>query len=841
MKNSTGKIFLVFCCTFIVLCSNCFGQISEVWVSPTGSDSNTGTKEQPLASPSMAVRKVRELRRLQQIDPSKSVHIYLSSGRYFLEESIHIRPEDSGILNNPTILEAAPHAQVSISGGKAIVNWKLLKENLPFLPQKAKGKIWVANLPEGISLGIRQLWVNGKKATRAKNTAGIEMQRILSWNKKEQTCWIPAPKEAHLEQAKGLEFFIHQWWEVAQLRVKRIEVQGDSAKLTFFQPESRIQSEHPWPAPWISKETGNSAFYLCNALQFLDEAGEYYCDPVAQKIYYFPFSNENMLQTEAIASHLETLVSIEGTVEKPVQHFHIQNINFEHTAYWRPATHGHVAHQTGMPMTDAYKLKIAGTPEKQTLENQAWIIRPTAAVSINHSQNIHIQNCQFTHTASTGLDLYKGVHQSSVTGNVFKDIGGNGILVGNFSDEATEIHLPYNPTDLRDVSHHIQISNNLISDATNEDWGSVGIGVGFAHDIQITHNDISNVHYSGISVGWGWTRHITVLKNNLVKANKIRLYGKNMYDVAGIYTLSAQPNTQIIENVIDSIYRAPYAHIPSHWFYLYTDEGSSFMTIRDNWTASTKYLQNANGPANTWENNGPSVADSTYQKAGLAPQYQSLFRFANPYDARYAINIEKPVIVELVTAQGKTLDKEKLKVILGKSKISTSSVYQWQNHTVIFDKVQDVYLLQDRLKNAFPDVKIKTYHDLFYEFNREKCGEKKKEGAWKHILLTANLVADPNKQKAYLDAHATQFEKWPEVSKGFCNADFQQLLLFRNGRQLMLVISIPAEADFEKLNPRTTLNNPRVNDWNKAMKDYQEGLEDAPKGDTWEFFKSFEF
>jgi hypothetical protein len=138
MKNSTGKIFLVFCCTFIVLCSNCFGQISEVWVSPTGSDSNTGTKEQPLASPSMAVRKVRELRRLQQTDPSKSVHIYLSSGRYFLEEPIHIRPEDSGILNNPTILEAAPHAQVSISGGKAIVNWKLLKENLLFYHKKRK-------------------------------------------------------------------------------------------------------------------------------------------------------------------------------------------------------------------------------------------------------------------------------------------------------------------------------------------------------------------------------------------------------------------------------------------------------------------------------------------------------------------------------------------------------------------------------------------------------------------------------------------------------------------------------------------------------------------------------
>ena len=413
---SFNKLLIVFLMVFTVSAN-----AAEIWVSPSGKDSNLGTKSNPLATVHMAMRKARELRRLKDASIKDGIRIIVMNGTYYLNEPLFVRPEDSGTAESPTTIEADVNASPIISGGIEIKNWT---KSTTVINGLKKGSVWVADAPKkaGSLIDYRQLWVNGKKAVRAKNTAGTTMERILSWNHVEQTCWIPAPKEAHLEQAKGLEFFIHQWWEIAQLRVKKIEVQGDSAKLTFFQPESRIQSEHPWPAPWISKETGNSAFYLCNALQFLDEAGEYYCDPIAQKIYYFPFANENMLQSEVIASHLETLVRIEGTPEKPVQHFHIQNISFEHTAYWRPATHGHVAHQTGMPMTDAYKLKIAGTPEKQTLENQAWIIRPTAAVSINHSQNIHIKDCLFTHTASTGLDLYKGVNQSSVTGNVFKDI-----------------------------------------------------------------------------------------------------------------------------------------------------------------------------------------------------------------------------------------------------------------------------------------------------------------------------------------------------------------------------------------------------------------------------------
>jgi len=164
-------------------------------------------------------------------------------------------------------------------------------------------------------------------------------------------------------------------------------------------------------------------------------------------------------------------------------------------------------------------------------------------------------------------------------------------------------------------------------------------------------------------------------------------------------------------------------------------------------------------------------------------------------------------------------------------------VYQWKNHLVLYGKFTRLNLLQHVLADNYPKCEIKSYKDPFYVFDRQYCDSKGMVKDWDNILLTANLVADTKMQDEYLNYHATQFQKWPEVSRGFCNAQFQQLLVFKNGRQLMLVISIPKGASLDKLNPLTSKNNPRVDDWNKIMSKYQEGIPGTKKGETWVFLK----
>ncbi len=628
--------YITFC---IALFSTGLCSASEIWVAINGSDKNAGTKEQPLSTLSMAIRKVREQRRLNDESVKNGATIFLKGGNYFLEESVFIKPEDAGTEQSKTIIKNASNEEVVLSGGIKVKGWKKAV-NVSGLPAEANGKIWVADAPVigDQVIDFRQLWVNNVKGIRSMSTAYGNMDRILSWNKEEQTCWIPKPKIKGFKFQAGMEMFIHQWWAIANLRIKHMQFQGDSIKLSFYEPESKVQSEHPWPAPWISKESGNSGFYLNNSIQFLNQEGEWYLDKLNRKIYYWPRKGEDLAKANVIVPYLENLVRIEGTIDQPVKHLHFEGITFSHTSWLRPSQQGHVPLQAGMYLLEAYKLKKPGTPDKAGLENQGWIGRPRAAVEVKYSENTSFSNCKFLHLASTGLDYHRGNHYDKIEGNLFKDIGGSAILLGVFSDEAFETHLPYNPKDSREVSGNTLIANNLITDVTNDDWGCVGIGAGYVKNTTIRNNEINEISYTGISLGWGWTKTINAMSNNHVLANKITHYGKHMYDVAAVYTLSAQPGSSIRENYADSIYKAPFAHIPEHWFYLYTDEGSAYFNVKDNWCPAEKFLQNANGPGNVWENNGPMVKAEIKEKAGLEKDYQYLRKYKAAADKNWEIN-----------------------------------------------------------------------------------------------------------------------------------------------------------------------------------------------------------
>ena len=547
-----------------------------------------------------ALQQAREERRLNN---ATDICLRLQEGVYQLNQPITIRPEDNGT-------RIVADGKVTISGGVSISGWK------------KEGKCYVADVPDfnGRPLEFRQLWVNGKKAVRARDVNDFEqMFRIRSVDKANETIYVPAKAVKKIINAKYPEMVLHEMWCIANLRIKNIKIQGDSAAVTFHQPESHVHFMHPWPSPMVTTDGHNSAFYLTNAKELLDSEGEWYLDARASKLYYIPRKGEDMGSAEVIAPAVETLVQVAGTPDEPVKDVTFEGITFSYATWMRPSVSGHAPLQAGMYMTEAYKLrpKMDRPNGDHKLDNQGWVGRPAAAVSLNCAENVSFTKCTFEHNASTGLDYHLYIKGGTVDRCIFRDIGGNGILAGGFSPEGFEAHKPYDPTDRRIICTGLNITNNLITDVTNEDWGCVGIGAGFVRDIRICNNEISDVSYTGISVGWGWNQQPCSMANNLISGNLIYNYAKHMYDTAGIYTLGAQPHSLIKGNVVRDIYTPSYVHDPEHWFYLYTDEGSSGITVRNNWTPAEKYLKNANGPGNTWENNGPAVADSIKANAGI--------------------------------------------------------------------------------------------------------------------------------------------------------------------------------------------------------------------------------
>ena len=616
------KLFLTAIC---ILCSHWL-LAGEIWISPKGSDFNDGTRQFPKATLTSAIRKEREWRRTEDNRIQGGITIYMEGGTYAFHEPVFIRPEDSGTKESPTIIRSVGDEKVILSGGISINGWK------------KQGKVWVADVPvfNGRPLDFRQLWVNGKKAVRARDVEDFEkMNRICSVDEKNEILYVPAVSIRRLIDNKGnlkakyAEMVLHQMWCVANLRIRSVEVQGDSAAIRFHQPESRIQFEHLWPRPMVTTDGHNSAFYLTNARELQDVPGEWYHDIDARKVYYYPREGEKMQEAEVIVPAVETLVRVEGTVDRPVCHIRFEKITFSYTTWMRPSEKGHVPLQAGMYLTDGYRIdpKMQRNYLNHPLDNQGWLGRPAAAVRVVAAKQIDFERCRFEHLGSTGLDYEEAVQGGVVRGCLFRDIAGNGLLVGSFSPAAHETHLPYDPADRREVCTQQHINNCYFTEIGNEDWGCLAIAAGYVGDVNIEHNEISEVPYSGISLGWGWTQTVNCMRNNRVHANLIHHYAKHMYDVAGIYTLGSQPKSYVTENCVHSIYKPGYVHDPNHWFYLYTDEGSSFITVRDNWTEGEKYLQNANGPGNVWENNGPKVDSVIRERAGVEAAYKDLLNY----------------------------------------------------------------------------------------------------------------------------------------------------------------------------------------------------------------------
>lgn len=195
---------------------------------------------------------------------------------------------------------------------------------------------------------------------------------------------------------------------------------------------------------------------------------------------------------------------------------------------------------------------------------------------------------------------------------------------------------------------------------------------------------------------------------------------------------------------------------------------------------------------------------------------------------------KQTVIIELIVPKNSVF---KYGYFADMKDFGIKDIKQWHDRVIVYAETSNTVALKNRLAKDFPQEKMLAFEHPFYNFNRKYCSNKTIAKKWDNIIMTANLVADPKMQQQYLNYHATQFKKWSEVSQGFCNANFQQLLVFKNGRQLMLVISIPKGQSLDKLNPLTTKNNPRVNDWNNIMKKYQEGIEGTQKGQVWAAFK----
>lgn len=570
----------------------------SIYVEPCkGSDRAQGTVQQPLKTIAAALKLAREWRRLGSPQVQGGIHIVLQEGHYRLQQPLFIRPEDSGTPASPTVIQAAPHAQVVIDGSLPVVNWHKGCSD-PHLPKHLRSKIWTAEAPliGNRLLETRQLWANGKRQLRAQLTPYGTMERMKAFDAGEESITIPTPA-VDLHRAAQLEMIAMQRWAIAILRVKRQQDLGNGyTKLWFHQPESHLEFSHPWPQPVINGEAGSSAFTLANALELLDTPGEWYQDYPSGKLYYYPDSPAfDGSAAQVSAPVLSTLVQIAGTRERHVSNLRFEGIQFAHTAWLRPSHEGHVTLQAGFRLLDAYKLDKPGLFHKSSLENQAWIARPEAAVTAQFADSISFSHCRFEHMGSTAVDFVYAVNHSSISQCRFTDIGGTAVMAGYFGEVGFETHIPYKPRVASDLCTDIQITGCQIINTTQEDWGCAAINAGYVRNISITDNVVDGTNWSAICVGWGWTPLESGMQGNQIIGNTITHYAQQLHDAGGIYTLSHQPDSQISYNTVQNPGTAPYA-TNDRVFDIYFDEATNGFTVTHNTLQKEELGYNKPGP-----------------------------------------------------------------------------------------------------------------------------------------------------------------------------------------------------------------------------------------------------
>lgn len=607
-------IAMTFCCQSVYGVER---EVFNIYVATDGSDAAEGTSTSPVASLEKALDMAAGI---AQSVPAPEIHICMKGGTYYLGKTAVITNDLAGNANAGLYIEALEGEHPVLSGGIAVTGWETAAA-VDGLPEVASGSVLVADV-EPTRLQYRQMWVNNNRAKLASNFDDMKLSRIISKDADGNGLIVPAIPY-NFKHPEKVEFTIIQDWAMNILRVKSIETDGFRSSLKFMDPESEIEFKRPWPILRADTDSySNHFFKLSNAIELLNRPREWYNDAEAGKLYYWPAYGETAENIEVVVPVLETIVSVEGTLDKPVQNVTFRGITFSHATWMRPAEFGHIPLQAGQFLYDAY------SKDTPTANNVAWVGRPAAGVSVSNASGITFEDCRFEHMGSTGLDFADGVKHAVVKGSVFNDIGGNGVLAGFFGDEDFEVHQAWNPEDERVVCDDLLIDNNYVCHPAVDDWGCLAIAVGFASNVTISNNEIFDTPYSAINMGWGWVKDQSIMHDNHIIGNYIHSFSNQMRDSGAIYTLSAQPNSSIEQNRVEDVGDPKFN--PVMWdmkhsqFDLYTDEGTDYYTVKNNWLERGEISKNQNGSHNTWSVNGPGASSKIKEAAGLKDEYKNL-------------------------------------------------------------------------------------------------------------------------------------------------------------------------------------------------------------------------
>lgn len=510
-----------------------YNQISTIYVAPDGSDGNSGVASEcgkygtgPLRTVYQAVEKIRALRQKGVLQP---ITVRFAPGVYFMDRPLEL---DESVKNVTFEADTCADGAVVFSGGVRLEG---------FVPDEFMGrKCLSVKIPDAFrGQKFEDFIVNGLRAdfTRypAEGSLIAEKAEDAGPRHVDGGRWFIAA-EGDVKNFRNMDdcivSFLHYWID-------------EHTTIGSYDPETR-RVELKVPSCYrIAPSNGSPkgmVYYLENVAETFGKPNEWYYDRPSGTIYYIP--RENSMTPENITAYLPTvwqLVRIRGQREKAGQ-LRFRGIRFCNTRSDRPN-----AERAGMGQS------ANSLPGVIHLENVSWCA---------------IEDCEIANVGYHAVAGENAVDNLRISNTVFRDCGAGAVKLNGSAS----------PEDYANQTHDCLIEDCRITHCGRRHHASCGILIQHGHSISIVHNEISDLYYTGISAGWVWGYAPSVTRNIRIEKNHIHHIGQGLLsDMGGVYLLGSQPGTVVTGNLIHDVTSAHYGG----WA-LYTDEGSSFITMENN-------------------------------------------------------------------------------------------------------------------------------------------------------------------------------------------------------------------------------------------------------------------